>query len=58
MELLGGIKDTNILEEGLKSGKLHLRTSGIGTITKQDNGTYKIEDDYELISCFITDVPA
>jgi hypothetical protein len=42
----------------LEEGKIHLRTSGIGTINEQPDGTYKVADDYELISCFLTDDPA
>jgi GTPase involved in cell partitioning and DNA repair len=42
----------------VKDGKLSLRTSGLGTLIKQKDGTYKIGDDYELICCFLTDDPA
>lgn len=58
VEFLPNVKDGNVIEEGLKSGKLHLRTHGMGTIHKQDDGTYKIGEDYEFISCFATDDPA
>jgi hypothetical protein len=46
-----------ITEEGLKSGKLSLRTHGMGSIRLQPDGTFKIGDDYELISTFATDDP-
>ena len=52
------LKEALIAEEGINSGKLHLRTSGVGSIHKQTDGTYTIGDDYELLSCFITDIPA
>ena len=46
------------LEEALTSGKLYMRTSGIGKMTKQADGTFKIDDGYEFISCFLTNDPA
>ncbi len=45
---------TRLLEEG----KVHLRTSGIGTLREQEDGTLRVSDDYELLSCFLTDDPA
>ena len=42
----------------VEEGKLSLRTSGMGTLIKQKDGTYKISNDYELICCFLTDDPA
>jgi hypothetical protein len=46
------------VEEAINSGKLHMRTAGIGKMTEQADGTFKIEDGYEIISCFLTDDPA
>ena len=42
----------------IEEGKLHLRTSGLGTLTEQPDGTFRVSNDYELISCFLTDDPA
>ena len=43
-----------IAEAGLQSGKLSLRSHGLGTLTKQADGTYLVGEDYEIISCFLT----
>jgi len=42
----------------IESGKCFLRTSGMGTLRKDENGNDVVQEDYELISCFITDDPA
>ena len=52
------VPEAKIFETALYSGKLHLRTAGIGSIHKQDNGTYTVGEDYQLTSCFLTDDPA
>ena len=57
-EFLPTLKDASLIEEGIKSGKLHLRTHGIGSMRLQPDGTQKVADDYEFISCFATDNPA
>ena len=58
VEFLPNVPDGLRVEEGLKSGKLSLRTHGIGSMRLQDDGTYIIGEDYEFISCFATDDPA
>lgn len=45
-------------EEAFKSGKFSLRTHGMGSMRLQPDGTQKIGEDYEFISCFATDNPA
>lgn len=50
--------DNKFIETGIKSGDLSMRTSGVGTIHKQEDDTYIIDDDYKLIGCFITTDPA
>lgn len=57
-QFLPNVKDGTVIEEALKSGKLHLRTHGLGSIHLQPDGTFKIGEDYEFISCFATDEPA
>lgn len=42
----------------LEEGKIFIRTSGIGSIDKQPDGTYIIGNDYELVCLFFTDDPA
>lgn len=49
---------SDLYRQLVEEGKLSLRTSGIGTLTKQPDGTYIVGDDYELISCFVTNEPA
>jgi len=49
---------SDLYKQLVKDGKLSLRTSGIGSLIKQKDGSYKIGDDYELICCFLTDDPA
>ena len=58
VEFLPALPDAPIIEEALKTGKLHLRSSGIGSMHQQPDGTYKINDDYEFICCFVTNNPA
>lgn len=62
-EVLAEIQFLNLpkaqgLEEALTSGKLYMRTAGVGKMTKQTDGTFKIDDGYEFLSCFLTDDPA
>jgi len=47
-----------VAEKLIREGTYHLRTSGMGTLTKQEDGTYLVNDDWELIGCFMTDKPA
>jgi len=47
-----------IMETAVSDGKLHVRTSGLGTMHRQENGTYIVGEDYELINVFITNDPA
>lgn len=49
---------SDLYKQLVESGALSLRTSGVGTLIKQKDGTYKVGNDYELICCFITDKPA
>jgi cobalamin-dependent methionine synthase I len=46
------------IREAITEGKLFVATSGMGTLTKQPDGNYRVGDDYELICCFLTDDPA
>ena len=46
------------LRETIEQKKMFLRTAGIGTLINQADGNYRVSDDYELISCFLTDDPA
>jgi hypothetical protein len=50
--------DKHGIREAIMEGKLHLRTSGMATLTEQADGTLRVSNDYELISCFLTDDPA
>lgn len=55
------LKDVNGLNEIrslLEEGKVSVRMSGIGTLTKQEDGIYKVENDYQIDSFFITNDPA
>jgi len=54
VEFFPKMTGAQMAETGLKSGYLSLRTHGIGSIKKQEDGTYVIGEDYELISCFLT----
>ena len=47
-----------ITETLLKEGLASLRTAGMGTIHKQEDGTYIVGEDWELLHCFVTDEPA
>lgn len=58
VEFLKQIPNAAVIEAGIKEGKLFLRTSGVGSMIKQKDGTYKVSDDYELIGCFVTDKPS
>ena len=42
----------------IEQGKMSVRTSGIGTITKQSDGTWIIGSDYQLTTMFLTTEPA
>jgi hypothetical protein len=57
-EFLPQVPDGLKSEEALKSGKFSLRTHGLGSIHMQPDGTFKIGEDYELISTFLTNEPA
>ena len=37
---------------------MFVRQSGIGTLTQQIDGTFLVNDDYQLISLFLTPNPA
>jgi len=45
------------MQHALQSGALSLRSHGIGSIKKQEDGTYLVGEDYEIISCFLTNEP-
>jgi hypothetical protein len=57
-QFLPELKGALLAEEGINSGKLHLRSAGVGSLHKQADGTYTIGDDYEILSFFVTDNPA
>lgn len=61
-DLIADIKFLNTpnataLETMINNGLLHVRTAGIGSVKNVDN-VYHINEDYEIISCFLTDNPA
>lgn len=47
-----------LLKDGLESGQLFLRTSGMGTFLLNDAGINVIQDGYEMICIFATNEPA
>lgn len=49
---------SDLYRQIIESGKFSLRTAGMGTLKKDKNGNDVIQEDYELISCFVTDDPA
>jgi hypothetical protein len=57
-EFLPQMPNAAAIEQGIKDGKLFLRTSGIGSFRKDKDGHLVVQDDYELISTFVTDNPA
>jgi hypothetical protein len=42
----------------LEEGKMFLRMSGIGSMTRQEDGNYVMNNDYQLENIFFTDNPA
>ena len=58
VEFLPQLKGAIAAEIGIRDGKFALRTSGVGTLKTNANGNNVIQDDYEIISCFVTDQPA
>jgi hypothetical protein len=52
------VSGSSFIWERIERNELVPRMSGIGTLTKQDDGTFVIGDDYKLISIFLTDNPA
>ena len=58
VEFFPNVPEGLMTETAIKSGHLHLRTHGMGSMHLQPDGTYIVGDDYELISCFATDDPA
>jgi hypothetical protein len=58
VEFLPNVPDGLSCEAGVKCGKLSLRTGGLGTLDKKEDGTYVIREDYEITHCFLTDDPA
>ena len=58
IEQLKGVNESEKFWSLIEQGKIHVRTSGMGTITPQVDGTWVVGDDYELISLFITADPA
>lgn len=58
IEFLPQVPEGLICETAVREQKLSVRTHGMGSMRKQDDGTYIISDDYEFISCFLTNEPA
>ena len=58
IEFLPNVPDGLICESGVKCGKLSLRTGGLGSLKKNEQGQHVVQDDYELTHCFLTDNPA
>lgn len=52
------INGSDLVWKFLKEGLASIRMSGIGTLNKQENGTYVVGDDWELVSFFVTNDPA
>ena len=57
-EFFPNVNSGTVIGDAIKEGKLSLRTHGIGSMRLQPDGTQKIGEDYEFISCFATDNPA
>lgn len=57
-EFLPGLPEALETKAGVSSGQLHLRTSGIGSIKKDEHGNNVVQPDYQITSCFVTDNPA
>ncbi len=58
IEFLPTVPEGLSCETGVKLGKLHLRTGGMGSMKVNENGQNVVQDDYELTHCFLTDDPA
>lgn len=52
------VPDGLVVETAIKSGLLHLRSGGIGSIIKDQNGNLIVQNDYEITHMFVTDNPA
>lgn len=46
------------LEEGIKSGIISIRTSGVGTLQENEAGIQVVQPDYELVCISATITPA
>lgn len=57
-EFFDNVPNGPITETLLKEGMASLRTAGLGTIHTQEDGTYIVGDDWELLHCFVTNDPA
>ena len=42
----------------IEQGKMSVRQSGMGSLTQQIDGTFLVNNDYQLISLFLTPNPA
>lgn len=58
IEFLPNVPEGLSCEAGVKLGKLHLRTGGLGSMKVNEQGQNVIQSDYELTHCFLTDDPA
>lgn len=48
------IPNTLDIQKALQSGELSIRTAGFGNLTQQADGTFLVNEDYEILSCFLT----
>ena len=58
VEFFPNVPEGLMTEVAITGGHLHLRTHGMGSMHLQHDGTYIVGDDYEFISCFVTNDPA
>jgi hypothetical protein len=58
VKFIPDVREALTSEAALANGSCHLRTSGVGTLHKTNDGNYIVGDDYELTSCFLTYDPA
>lgn len=58
LEILEGLPHATEIDDGLKSGRLAVRTAGFGTLQKRDDGAEVVEEGWEFLYCFVTSEPA
>jgi hypothetical protein len=58
VQFLPELKGAIAAEIGIANGKFALRTSGVGSTRRDEQGNNVVQPDWELCSCFVTDTPA